>query len=58
MDNGRNPLGGVTRKHSGMYVEEGLAEILDCNASNNILTGTSAISTEQARLHIECEFRL
>lgn len=51
--NARNPRGGVARGHSGIYVEQGLAKILDCNVSNNTLTGISAISTEQARLHIE-----
>jgi len=57
VDNGvgniRNPRRGVARGHSGVYVEQGLAKISDCNISRNTLTGVSAISTEQARLHIE-----
>ncbi len=36
-----------------MYVENGLAAIKDCNISGNALTGISAISTDEARLHIE-----
>mmetsp|Transcript_28796 Transcript_28796/g.61098 ORF Transcript_28796/g.61098 Transcript_28796/m.61098 type:complete len:339 (+) Transcript_28796:219-1235(+) len=57
VDNGvgnvRNPRRGVARGHSGVYVEQGLCKILDCNISRNTLTGISAISTEQARLHLE-----
>lgn len=44
---------GVARGHSGVYVEQGLAKIQDCNISGNSLTGISAVSTVQARLHIE-----
>ena len=51
--NSRNPRRGVARGHSGVYVEQGFAKLRDCNISQNTLTGISAISTEQARLHIE-----
>lgn len=44
---------GVARGHSGVYVEQGLAKMHDCNISGNTLTGISAVSTVQARLHIE-----
>ena len=44
---------GVARGHSGVYVENGLATLRDCNISGNTLTGISAISTDEARLHIE-----
>ena len=44
---------GVARGHSGVYVENGLAKIRDCNISCNSLTGISAVSTDEARLHIE-----
>ena len=57
IDNGtgntRNVRRGVARGHSGVYVEQGLAKMHDCNISGNTLTGISAISTVQARLHIE-----
>ncbi|KAL7540965.1 hypothetical protein ACHAXR_010524 [Thalassiosira sp. AJA248-18] len=57
IDNGtgntRNTRRGIARGHSGVYVEQGLAKIHDCNISGNTLTGISAISTVQARLHIE-----
>lgn len=52
--NTRGELGrSVARGHSGVYVEQGLAELHDCNVSRNTLTGISAISTDQAYLHIE-----
>jgi len=51
--NARNVRGGVARGHSGVYVEQGLATLRDCNVSGNTLTGISAVSTAQARLHIE-----
>jgi len=51
--NVRNARHGVARGHSGVYVEQGLATLRDCNISRNTLTGISAISTDQARLHIE-----
>ncbi|KAL7540834.1 hypothetical protein ACHAWF_006795 [Thalassiosira exigua] len=44
---------GVARGHSGVYVEQGLADLRDCNVSGNTLTGISATSTEQARLRME-----
>jgi hypothetical protein len=44
---------GVARGHSGVYVENGLATMSDCNISGNTLTGISATSTDEARLHIE-----
>lgn len=48
-----NDRRGVARGHSGVYVENGLAKIRDCNISCNTLTGISAVSTDEARLHIE-----
>ena len=44
---------GFARGHSGVYVENGLATLRDCNISGNTLTGISAILTDKARLHIE-----
>ena len=44
---------GVARGHSGVYVENGLATLRNCNISGNTLTGISAVSTDEARLHIE-----
>ena len=43
----------VARGHSGVYVENGLATLRNCNISGNTLTGISAVSTDEARLHIE-----
>ncbi|KAL7564357.1 hypothetical protein ACA910_001510 [Epithemia clementina (nom. ined.)] len=42
--------GGIARNHSGIYLEQGVAEILDCNVSNNTLTGITAVSTDNATL--------
>ena len=54
IDNGtgntRNVRKGVARGHSGVYVEQGLAKIRNCNVWGNTLTGISAISTVQAWL--------
>ena len=51
--NARELQRGVARGHSGVYVEQGLDRIEECNVSRNTLTGISAISTDQARLHVE-----
>jgi len=44
---------GIARGHSGLYVEQGYARVLDSNVSNNSLTGISAISIDNAMLHVE-----
>uniref|UniRef100_A0A7S2EU66 F-box domain-containing protein n=1 Tax=Ditylum brightwellii TaxID=49249 RepID=A0A7S2EU66_9STRA len=44
---------GIARGHSGIYLEQGTAFIRDSNISNNSLTGISAISTDNAALHVE-----
>lgn len=54
----RNGLGcrnrrGIGRGHSGVYLEQGVARINECNISNNSLTGISAISPQNAILHLE-----
>lgn len=43
----------VTRGHSGVYVEQGIARIRDCNISKNSLTGMSGIHQDKATLQIE-----
>ena len=42
--------GGIARNHSGIYLEQGVADIIDCNVSNNTLTGITAVSTENSTL--------
>lgn len=42
----------VTSGHSGVYLEQGLAKISECNISSNYLTGISAVSFEKAFLHL------
>jgi len=44
---------GIQRGHSGVYLEQGLAHIKDCNISENSLTGISAVSPENAILNLE-----
>lgn len=41
---------GIARGHSGIYLEQGNASIIDCNVSQNSLTGISAVSPENAIL--------
>jgi hypothetical protein len=41
---------GIARGHSGVYLEQGHASIVDCNISQNSLTGISAVSPDNAIL--------
>jgi len=44
---------GVSRGHSGVYLEQGTAVLRECNVSNNSLTGISAVSHHNAFLTVE-----
>ena len=44
--------GGITRGHSGVYLEQGTASLRDCNVSHNALTGISAVSADNAVLDV------
>lgn len=44
---------GIARGHSGVYLEQGHARIVDCNISLNCLTGVSAVSPDNAILDLE-----
>ena len=44
---------GIARGHSGIYLEQGFARIVDCAISGNTLTGISAVSPENAVLNLE-----
>jgi hypothetical protein len=44
---------GIARGHSGVYLEQGHASIMDCNISQNSLTGISAVSPDNAILNLE-----
>lgn len=50
--NGNRLRRGIARGHSGIYLEQGNALVRDCNISRNSLTGISAISVENAILHV------
>mmetsp|Transcript_47954 Transcript_47954/g.71031 ORF Transcript_47954/g.71031 Transcript_47954/m.71031 type:complete len:730 (+) Transcript_47954:99-2288(+) len=43
---------GIARGHSGIYLEQGVTIVNDCNVSNNSLTGLSAISNSNATVRI------
>jgi hypothetical protein len=56
LDNGHGNTSfrnGITRGHSGVYLEQGVTVIKDSNISNNSLTGISAVSTDNAILTVE-----
>jgi hypothetical protein len=44
---------GIARGHSGIYLEQGHATIVNCNISNNTLTGISSVHAENAILTLE-----
>lgn len=44
---------GIARGHSGIYLEQGTAQVRDCNISRNSLTGISAVSASNAILSLE-----
>lgn len=44
---------GIARGHSGIYIEQGHAHIVQCNVSGNTLSGISSISPENAILELE-----
>ena len=47
---------GISRGHSGIYLEQGTSTLKDCNISSNCLTGISAVSQTNASLTVkECD---
>jgi hypothetical protein len=44
---------GIARGHSGVYLEQGVASLTNCNISNNSLTGISAISQANCTLVVK-----
>jgi len=44
---------GIAAGHSGIYLEQGHASIIDCNVSRNSLTGVSAISRDNSLLNLQ-----
>lgn len=47
-------FGGISRGHSGVYLEQGVVKIINSNISYNTLTGISVVSPENALLRLEC----
>lgn len=44
---------GIGRGHSGIYLEQGTASLINCNVSYNSLTGISAVSPTNAFLKVQ-----
>jgi hypothetical protein len=44
---------GIGRGHSGVYLEQGVVSLTDCNVSQNSLTGISAVSHHNATILVE-----
>jgi hypothetical protein len=44
---------GIARGHSGVYLEQGVASIRECNISFNTLTGISSVSSDNSFLTLE-----
>jgi hypothetical protein len=44
---------GIARGHSGVYLEQGVARITDCNVSHNTLAGVSVVSPDNASITLE-----
>jgi hypothetical protein len=49
----RSSRRGIARGHSGVYLEQGLASIRECNISFNTLTGISSVSADNSFLTLE-----
>ena len=47
---GNQRAGGIARGHSGVYVEQGKAQLEDCSVSNNTAAGISVIARNNASL--------
>lgn len=47
---GNNRAGGIARGHSGLYVEQGNAELVDCSVSSNTAAGISVIAPDNSSL--------
>jgi hypothetical protein len=44
---------GIAQGHSGVYLEQGAASLINCNVSNNSLTGISAVSQTNTTLTVK-----
>jgi hypothetical protein len=55
INNGKGSDIGVSRGHSGVYVERGAAKIIDCNVSHNTLTGVSVVARNEAKGEVSIE---
>lgn len=44
---------GIAAGHSGIYLEQGHASIVDCNISQNTLTGISVVSPDNSLLNLQ-----
>jgi hypothetical protein len=47
---GNHRVGGIVRGHSGIYIDQGVVSITDCNVSQNSASGVSVISPDLTEL--------
>jgi hypothetical protein len=46
-------VGGIVRGHSGIYIDQGVVSITDCNVSRNSSSGIAVISPDQTELTLK-----
>jgi hypothetical protein len=47
---GNQRVGGIVRGHSGIYIDQGIVSITDCNVSQNSSSGIAVISPDETEL--------
>jgi hypothetical protein len=50
---GNQRVGGIVRGHSGIYIDQGIVTITDCNVSHNSSSGIAVISPDQTELTLK-----
>jgi hypothetical protein len=50
---GNQRVGGIVRGHSGIYIDQGIVSITDCNVSHNSSSGIAVISPDQTELTLK-----
>jgi hypothetical protein len=50
---GNQRVGGIVRGHSGIYIDQGIVSITDCNVSRNSSSGIAVISPDQTELTLK-----
>jgi hypothetical protein len=50
---GNRRAGGIVRGHSGIYIDQGIVSITDCNVSHNSSSGIAVISPDETELTLK-----